>query len=163
MMSRIKSFKAEVLSIEFHETHIFFFQRTLQEFWREQKALNERMIALSKLLDTCLLLCIRNCVFQVMSTYWFSVICTTLRGYSCTRNTSSKSLEFFSLRRFGFSPDTTVFIHSYKRDMAEVLRREKKKMTPKKKGMQAKKCSLQKCHLERCRLPLMPQHTTTKL
>ena len=48
-----------------------FFQRTLQEFWGEQKALNERMIALSKLLDTCLLLCNQNCSFQVMSTYWF--------------------------------------------------------------------------------------------
>ena len=73
--SRLKTrisilYDAEVLSIEFHETHNFF-QRTLQEFWGEQKVLNERMIALSKLLDTCLLPCNRNCSFQVMSTYWF--------------------------------------------------------------------------------------------
>ena len=49
------------------DSHFF---KELYNSVREQKALNERMIALSKLLDTCLLLCTRNCAFQVMSTYW---------------------------------------------------------------------------------------------
>lgn len=143
------------MSIEFHETHNFF-HGTLQGFLGQQKVLKERIIALSKLIDTCLLLCTSNCAFQVMSIiliFLFFFICTKLRGYSCTKNTFSKSSQLFPRRRFVFSPDTTVFIHSYKRDMAEVLRREKKKITPKKKGMQAKKYSWRNCHLERYRLP----------
>jgi len=37
-MSRIKSFKAEVLSIEFHETHIFF--KELYKSFEENKKLS---------------------------------------------------------------------------------------------------------------------------
>lgn len=153
MMSRIKSFKAEVLSIELHETHNFF-QRTLQEFWEEQKALNERMIALTKLLDTCLLLCTQNCAFQVMPTYWFFLYAQHWGATVALGTLPLNRYSCFHLESLGSHlTQLCLYIHT-KETWLKYWEEKKKKMTPKKKGMQAKKYSRQKCHLERYRLPL---------
>ena len=161
-MSRIQSFKAEVLSIEFHETRNFF-QRTLQEFWGEQKALNERMIALSKLLDTCLLLCNRNCSFQVMSTYWFFYNYAQHWGATVALGTLPLNrYSCFHLEGLG-SHLTQLCLYIHTKETWLKYWEEKKKMTPKKKECKQKKYLWQKCHLERYRMPLMQQHTTTKL